>query len=121
MIIRPMQPETLESLHELRWKNRIVISDIPIQTDALPKSGIKERRLMVFSTQPVFTTNYAGKTGRMLEQECADLLNGNKHVILIGLDGGIKEAYDSLDWQLIFADIDKMPMRKSEMRGGYKR
>ena len=38
-------------------------------------------------------------------------------VALIGLDGFVKEAYtaEKLDLNQVFADIDRMPMRRAEL------
>jgi len=36
--------------------------------------------------------------------------------ILIGLDGGVKNYYQTIDWPAIFNDIDGMPMRRAELR-----
>nr|WP_136250831.1 DUF4174 domain-containing protein [Ningiella ruwaisensis] len=41
-------------------------------------------------------------------------LNDHK-LALIGLDGGTKHYYDDIDFEQVFSDIDKMPMRRSEI------
>ncbi|MDT0594891.1 DUF4174 domain-containing protein [Glaciecola petra] len=40
----------------------------------------------------------------------------DKALILIGLDGGTKSFYERFDLQMIFADIDGMPMRRAQLR-----
>ena len=42
--------------------------------------------------------------------------NTETNVVLIGKDGGIKKKLKHLDLQVIFDLIDRMPMRKMEMR-----
>lgn len=37
-------------------------------------------------------------------------------VTLIGLDGGVKADYDTFDLQKVFSNIDRMPMRRAELR-----
>jgi hypothetical protein len=39
---------------------------------------------------------------------------GDKACLLIGLDGGDKQAYSGLAIESVFGDIDLMPMRRSE-------
>ena len=42
--------------------------------------------------------------------------NSEDHLLLIGKDGKIKNSYPfEIDLNIIFSDIDRMPMRKYEM------
>ena len=42
--------------------------------------------------------------------------NSEHHLLLIGKDGKIKNSYPfEIDLNIIFSDIDRMPMRKYEM------
>jgi hypothetical protein len=113
-----VQMDNLNSLKELRWKHRIVLTSEPVKADIVDENKILDLRILYFSTNPKPSTNYSGKTSEKLWMECEQLLARESKVVLIGLDGGIKEVYDSLDWSQIFSDIDKMPMRRAELKRG---
>ena len=44
-------------------------------------------------------------------------INSNHYFILIGKDGQVKSSYDSrIEIEKILSDVDRMPMRKYEMK-----
>ena len=115
----------LNSLDELRWKNRIIL--LKSDTNKLQElerlsSEIKERDIIwFFFTRDNLHSNYKEQindqlytsvNARYFSKDEAD----QETVILIGKDGGIK--YSSHDFNLIeiFERIDSMPMRIKEMR-----
>jgi hypothetical protein len=130
------QPPALVSLDELNWRYRVLlvdqahIRDISIlqQQKQNHKEALTLRQLLV-----ILVTNKeysyampADKVSQMLPKKMSlssSMLHqrlADRHSILIGLDGGTKASYrianSQLDWQRVFADIDAMPMRQSEIR-----
>jgi hypothetical protein len=51
----------------------------------------------------------------LLDNQSIQRRLGEHKAVLIGLDSATKAVYDSFDLTQIFADIDGMPMRKSEL------
>ena len=96
---------TTADLSKYRWKNRVLVVATPSESDP------------AFSEQKArFKANAAAMTERDLVVEIqpgADTFQ----VTLIGKDGGRKwRQSDPLDMDTLFALIDGMPMRQSEMR-----
>ena len=115
----------LNSLDELRWKNRIIL--LKSDTNKLQElerlsSEIKERDIIwFFFTRDNLHSNYKEQINDQLYTSVnAHYFSKDEAeqetVILIGKDGGIK--YSSHDFNLIeiFERIDSMPMRIKEMR-----
>lgn len=109
------------TLGELAWKNRVLIYNAQSKGELddlyafaeYEKVSLTERKLVVIGIveqQPVIVFGYA-KCHISLNK-----LNPKTKVTLIGLDSTIKAKYNTFDSELIYSTIDKMPMRKTELR-----
>lgn len=113
---------TLDSLGDLRWKNRVILVDAATETMIgqleARQPEMDERQLLWFCVvSGEIHTNYGGELGDGL---LGQLNDGYLHkygfpVLLIGKDGGIKSRDQTLDIDSYLIQIDSMPMRQSEM------
>lgn len=81
------------------------------------KAGIKDRKikLLFLTANKVFEITEDKQDSGLTFAEVKPRMR-DKALILIGLDGGTKNFYERFDLQMIFADIDGMPMRQAELR-----
>ena len=128
------QGSTMKSIDmtEFQWKNRLLLIFAPDRKHpifanmhksiASKQVDVVDRDLVVFE---IFESGSSFIGADMLDTTQADSLRkkfaappGKFTAILIGKDGGIKLRTEDKDTQLeeIFALIDSMPMRQSEMR-----
>ena len=107
-------------LHQYQWKNRILLIFAPTEADTAYQqqrqlleasaAEVKERDLIVL---PVVE---AAANQDLRTQ--FNIANGAFAVILIGKDGGEKARFERvISAAQLFAIIDAMPMRQSEMKG----
>ncbi|WP_170063310.1 DUF4174 domain-containing protein [Polaribacter porphyrae] len=112
-----------------RWKNRVVLifsdskDDEKLQNQinilSKEKEGLAEMKLLIYRfSQGFFTTNFntiwfsSTLKIRKYKKKSEDF-----KIVLIGLDGGIKMKQTTLlSAEKLFAIIDGMPMRRSELR-----
>lgn len=124
--VRTLVSTQANTLSQQRWKNRIVIfktsqEEINAKAATLNQNSaaLTERKLLIFAVSDDKTLVFT-KQGEFSEttlvslQEATSRLR-NQNCILIGLDGGTKQIYEDLALKQIFADIDGMPMRRSEL------
>jgi len=121
--------QSTDPLSGYRWENRILLifanekeqSEVKNQLQHFKThhAGLKERDLILFE---VYGDKGSGPEGT-LESEEVDYLQsrfnpqGDYTIILVGKDGGEKLRQSKLlDHKKLFATIDAMPMRQSEMR-----
>jgi hypothetical protein len=120
------------SLHEFQWRNRLLLIFAPDikhpMFEDLNKSITSQQADLVDRDLVILEILESGTSliGRdHLDTVQADSLRkkfnalpGKYTIILIGKDGGIKLRNEDKDTQLdaVFALIDSMPMRQSEMR-----
>ena len=120
-----------QDLSKHTWENRLLLVVVK-NTDDLEfqeqigvlknnQKGLKERKLIVYQITPeaykegLFDGNVWSKSKVLFEQYGSK--NKSLEIILIGLDGGIKlRQTEVLDIETLFSTIDKMPMRRSEMK-----
>ena len=115
----------LSHLNDLKWKNRIlvVLYDNEFQFFKNIKQNIKgldERNFVIisFNNAGAFINEkpMSEKFSRSVSQKIKNI-NPNHRIILIGKDGSIKSSYlFETELEKIFYDVDKMPMRKYEMK-----
>jgi hypothetical protein len=112
----------LESLADLRWKNRIILvdnaTDRTVSALKARRAGIDERHVIWFCVvSGEIKSNYEGALGQgFVENLREDYFQRTEFpVLLIGKDGGIKSRNPSLDIDDYFLQIDGMPMRQAEM------
>ncbi len=113
----------LSELRLLQWKNRIIlVNNLHNQQGVLAlfeknKSEIKERDIIwfVFKADKA-ETNYQGALSEDFIAKTRDRYQiGPGKIMLIGKDGGVKFLLDHMDLDVIFTEIDAMPMRQNEM------
>ncbi|AKP52660.1 DUF4174 domain-containing protein [Cyclobacterium amurskyense] len=117
------------TLTDLQWKNRVLLvfpsineeSDMELNlTDSL-EIELKDRDLVYFyfgdslqsNTNYIFEPAYQKKLKQLYQ------MGSKQHsYVLIGKDGSskLKIEKDSVDWQVLFATIDSMPMRIKEIK-----
>ena len=127
MLIASSLPHTavgISSFSDFHWQSRIVITQIndsqsigPIEEEINQyQSAIADRKLVVIVVNSdklwIFPSTSVNQTS--LHQTAVSRLK-SANTVLIGLDGGTKGVYETLDWQAIFNDIDGMPMRRAEL------
>lgn len=116
------------SVHEWRDRLLILVADDPddatlnaqLRDVTRQRDGIVDRRLRVFR----LFADSGWVDDRPLTREDVDrlrrdlrIVRGQRQLILIGLDGGIKRRAElSTDLTDVFAQIDGMPMRRQELR-----
>ena len=120
--------EKPSGLEDLRWKYRVILvfAREPNMSKALSnledfKAECEERDIAWFVLgNDVMYTNYDGKLEDRLREHLMDRyfapVPSNSSVLLIGKDGTLKSRSTDLDLEATFGLIDKMPMRREEMR-----
>lgn len=118
-----------QSLEKHRWKDRILLvisadknsKEFKNQLEILKKekTGLLDRKLMTYAVyRKEFHFNFTKKETQ--SSKLFDKFNKEEvafKIVLIGLDGGIKLAQDTiLSTEKLFAIIDGMPIRKRELR-----
>ncbi len=122
-------------LSQFRWKNRLIVVHLPDDRSGKAalknleeqvkrqRAEIRDRHLLLFHTGefPGKTPSYAVKLTSDQAQVLhlrLDLSRNESQLLLIGNDGGIKarQRGGRFDLQKLFDLIDKMPMRREEMR-----
>ena len=116
------------SLEDLRWKHRVILifAREPYLSNALSnldelKAEIEERDIAWFVLgDNTLHTNYDGKLDDQLSEELMDSyftpVPTETAVRLIGKDGTLKSSSIDLNLEATFGLIDRMPMRREEMR-----
>jgi len=116
------------SLEDLRWKHRVILifAREPYLSNALSnldelKAEIEERDIAWFVLgDNMLHTNYDGKLDDQLREELMDSyftpVPTETAVRLIGKDGTLKSSSIDLNLEATFGLIDRMPMRREEMR-----
>jgi len=126
-----MQLETIlgQGMSQYQWKNRLVIiltneEDNQLYTSQLNDlktvvSGLEERKILVITLTPDY--QITGIDSEVRHEEALSYSKLKKEndafeILLIGLDGYTKLQQSSLlTHQELFAVIDRMPMRRSEI------
>ena len=116
------------SLEDLRWKHRVILifAREPSLSNALSnldelKAEIEERDIAWFVLgDNTLHTNYDGELEDQLREELMASyftpVPTETAVRLIGKDGTLKSSSIDLDLEATFGLIDRMPMRRAEMR-----
>ncbi len=122
---------TGQNLKEHQWKNRLVLiitSDSESETytsqiEAFSINGqeFDERKLIIYKVLPnKYKVENSEDNSWVSDSRLYTLYNSKDKdfkIILIGLDGNIKiEQSELLTTKDLFATIDSMPMRRSELR-----
>ncbi|MCR9181581.1 MAG: DUF4174 domain-containing protein [Flavobacteriaceae bacterium] len=114
-----------------QWKERVLIVMATDKNSKLlqeqiaifnkNESGLKERKLEIYIVTPNNYSMFNSADGNQVSSnrlyKSYKSKDSELELVLIGLDGGIKHRTFTLTTtQEIFAVIDGMPMRKSEMK-----
>ncbi len=117
------ESRALESLGDLRWKNRIILvdeaTDRTVAELVAREPQFEERHLVWFClVGDEIRTNYGGPLTKGLSTHLrrAYFDASGFPVLLIGKDGGIKSRDQALNIDAYLANIDGMPMRQREMK-----
>ncbi|MAV64901.1 MAG: DUF4174 domain-containing protein [Pelagibacteraceae bacterium TMED124] len=115
----------LNYLGQLKWKNRVLIiinnDNINIdKTIAKYESDFLDRDFILIQIK----NNKAYVNNELMPDSFTRSVikkikknNSGDNVILIGKDGKVKKSYKSImEIDKIFLDVDKMPMRKKELK-----
>lgn len=119
----PGPPSLAATIRDSRWQKRVLLLAAPRADEAAfqkqkqllaaASGGLQERDLLVLD---VLGDQLAPADRQYLQQELKLKINGFE-VVLIGKDGGVKErSTHPLAPETLFGTIDKMPMRRQEMR-----
>ena len=120
-----MTNKNLKSITELKWQHRIILikedtsCDQYIENLINAKLEIDDRHILWFLIcSNKLETNYTGTIDTDFATNISNkfFVSNNVKAILIGKDGGVKRRTESLNLIGLFALIDTMPMRQSEMR-----
>ncbi|MCB5163074.1 DUF4174 domain-containing protein [Marinomonas algarum] len=114
----------LSSLQDLRWQYRVILIDNEVnRLDTLAyleekAAEIKDRDVLWFVLDGHnVTTNYPGQVHENFAAQVRQRYQiGGRRMVLIGKDGGVKTRLADMELDIIFDDIDAMPMRRQEMR-----
>jgi len=117
--------DAIHSVEAFQWLHRIILikEDIACnkqyaQSLANSKAAIDDRHILWFLIcDGEMQTNYAGELDDHFMGNISEdyFVRDDVNVILVGKDGGVKRRTDSLNLDELFALIDSMPMRQSEM------
>ncbi|MBX2850075.1 MAG: DUF4174 domain-containing protein [Acidiferrobacterales bacterium] len=117
--------DSLESLKQLTWKNRILLIKPKLQCEQekaillADRADIDDRDIVwfIFCGEEI-ETNYGAEISPSFAQETIEELfvRDDVTIILIGKDGGVKRRTDELDLVRLYELIDSMPMRQLEMQ-----
>ena len=121
-------PETMDNpLEPLRWENRVILYTLAeedrkafAEAVAEHRAGLGERHLVLIGDAAALPDKgpdggISGAEREWLREHYA-MDAGVTELLLIGKDGGVKERIDRVDFPFLFAAIDRMPMRRAEMR-----
>ena len=129
MSVNAQAPEAkLAGLEALRWQNRVILlfAHEPHMSNALANLAeleveIQERDIAWFVLGgDTLHTNYAGTLDKRLRETLMDSyftpVPAETAVLLVGKDGAVKSRSTDLGLEATFGLIDRMPMRREEMR-----
>lgn len=118
-----------QDLSKHKWENRLILLITDDENNPTFKSqiaefskdltGLNERKLIIYQVMPgEYKTGLNGDN----KKKSARLYNDYKktdagfEIVLLGLDGGIKlQQNELLQLEKLYATIDVMPMRRSEI------
>lgn len=116
---------TIESIKDLQWKNRIIlISAGEASEEWIYRLGESEAEIVdrdivwIALWGSSYRSNLAASISEKLVDEIQSRYfeNETTRMVLIGKDGGVKDASNRLNLSELFALIDGMPMRRAEIR-----
>ena len=118
--------EKINNINDFKWINRVLI--LKSQSFLIKQIKINEKKIL---ERDIIIIVIKDKTAYIKNSVLSDVFYKSlkkklKHInnihdgVLIGLDGKIKKIYKKdTDLNMIFSDIDKMPMRINKMKDNY--
>ena len=121
-----------DSLQNFRWQHRLLITQIDSKNELIKlqnevqrhNNDFSDRRLLLLihinDKTWILNESTTHSVSLLLSNEVLKVINQNlDKVILIGLDGGIKNRFPAKTFNLkqVFNEIDLMPMRRWEIDG----
>jgi hypothetical protein len=127
-------PVLAAPLAQFQWEKRLLVllveandGSLTKQVDMLAQAqdGLAERDMIVLAVQGNDVRSVYGSTDGLDAQALRTNLGGDDagpfEAVLIGKDGGVKQRWPQpVSTEELFAIIDAMPMRASEMRRSHK-
>ena len=124
LIMNVVSIDRIEHISDFKWNNRllVIINDGKIDIEkkiSRYKTEFFERDMVIVEVDEknVFIDHkkMSKRFSRSLFKNIRKA-NNEHHLLLIGKDGKIKNSYPfEIDLNIIFSDVDRMPMRKYEM------
>ena len=118
-----------QDLKDLKWKNRLVVikttdPDSAFYLEQLNElsrdiEGLKDRKIVIFTVMDSLYRDHQKNSWKPLHESDNALFETESdfEILLIGLDGGVKLRKKSpVSRSALFALIDKMPMRRAELK-----
>lgn len=116
-------PSLAETIRASRWRQRVLLVAAPTATQAAFKMQhellapatrqLQERDILVLD---VLHDHLSPADRQYLQRDLGLHLTGFE-VVLVGKDGGVKQrSTQPLALEALFGTVDKMPMRRQEMR-----
>ena len=116
---------TIESIKDLQWKNRIILisageaSEEWVYRLGESEAEIVDRDIVWIA---LWGSSYRSNLRASISEKLVDEIqsryfeNETTRMVLVGKDGGVKDASNRLNLPELFALIDGMPMRRAEIR-----
>ncbi|CZT34875.1 DUF4174 domain-containing protein [Rhizobium sp. 9140] len=127
--VGPHPEETSGNLHDLQWEKRVLVifadpagfkSDTQLHVLMGDKDALRHRDLAIFTVdgndvRPEFGSDVVPQAHTLRKElACAP---GTFALVLVGKDGHVKSRFDDVvDPDVLFAEIDSMPMRQAEIQ-----
>lgn len=117
--------DSLDNLKDLQWQHRIVLlkpnADLDDWLHQLNRANpeVLDRDILWFTFDgESYKSNYKPAVSENFISDILERFFSNEatRTVLIGKDGGVKDASGELNLPELFALIDGMPMRRAEMR-----
>lgn len=117
---------TANIFQQSRFKHRLLLVDTSqsVSRETIDKAIAKsseyliDRKLIIIVRQEENAEIVWGHvdTNDNVDLKTIERVLDGQTAVLIGLDGGIKNHYQNFDLLNVFDDIDRMPMRRAELR-----
>ncbi len=119
----------LQTLEQWQWKNRLLIiwSDEPnrdlLAIESQFGDEINDRDLLIFViSDSDIATNHSKTLSTELYSDIKTRFSKDKgRYFLIGKDGGVKSSGHVFNLLSVFGEIDRMPMRRQEIKNQSKK
>ncbi len=124
LIMNVVSIDRIEHISDFKWNNRllVIINDGKIDIEkkiSRYKTEFFERDMVIVEVDEKNVFIDHKKMSKRFSRSLFKTIrkaNNEHHLLLIGKDGKIKNSYPfEIDLNIIFSDVDRMPMRKYEM------